>query len=101
MDMFEAPKRAAQSPFWALFTLTLALIIWFSFQLSQIMIERESQLAAYNMQEPDVQTASKLRNSLDALATGAYRLAAKGNVNAKQLIDSLGKRGILIHPPKD
>jgi hypothetical protein len=100
MQMFEAPKPASQNPFWPLLLLTVSLILWFSFQLAQILTERDSQIAAYALQEADVQKASKMRNQLDALATGTYRLASKGNANARQLIEHLGKRGITINPPK-
>jgi hypothetical protein len=100
MDMFEPPKRADQNPFWPILLLTLSLIIWFSFQLAQIFKERDSQIAAYALQEAEVQKASKMRNTLDALAVGTYRLASKGNANARQLIDYLAKRGITILPPK-
>lgn len=98
--MFERPAPPNQNPFWPLLLLTLALLVWFSFQLSQILTEWENQIAAYNSQEAQVQLASKLRNSVDALANGTYRLASKGNDNAKQLIEYLAQRGITINLPR-
>lgn len=100
MNMFERPEPPDQNPFWPLLLLTLSLLLWFSFQLSQILTERENQLAAYNGQEAQVQLAGKLRNSVDALANGTYRLASKGNANARQLIQHLAQRGITINPTK-
>ena len=100
MEMFEAPKRAQNNMFWPVFILTLTLILWFSFQLSHILNEREAQLVAYALQEAEVQTAGKLRNALDGLASGTYRMAIKGNANAKHMMDSLQKRGINIHAPR-
>jgi hypothetical protein len=98
--MFERPEPPNQNPFWPLLLLTLSLLVWFSFQLSQILTERENQIAAYGNQEAQVQLASNLRNSVDALANGTYRLASKGNANAKQLIEYLAQRGVTINPPK-
>lgn len=100
MEMFEKPEPAPANMFWPVFLLTITLVLWFSFQLTHILNEREAQLVVYSLQEAEVQTAGRLRNTLDALASGTYRMAVKGNVNAKQMMETLQRRGINIHAPR-
>jgi hypothetical protein len=88
------------SIFWPLLLLLAALLVWFSFQLVQILRERDNQIAVQNSQEAQIQNANKLRATADALALGTYRLASQGNPNAKFLVDYLAKRGITINPPQ-
>lgn len=86
--------------FGSVFLVTLALLIWFSFQLGELFGEREKLIEATKRQEPLVQNAGKIRNAMDALAVGTYQLSAQGNGNARQLIEHLANRGITINPPK-
>ncbi len=79
---------------------TLALVIWFSFQLFQTIKAHTALDNAYNNQEPQVQTANKIRASLSALASGTKQLANQGNPNAAQIVQALAQRGINISDPK-
>jgi hypothetical protein len=45
-----------------------------------------------------VETATKLRGSLDAVATRTARLAGEGNANARVIVEELRKRGVTINP---
>lgn len=67
--------------FASVFLVTLALLIWFSFQLGELLDEREKLTEATK-------------------AVGTYQLSAQGNGNARQLIEHLANRGITINPPK-
>lgn len=97
MKMFERPKPPNQNPFWPLMFLTLSLLVWFSFRLSQTLTERENLIAIYANQEEQVQHASKLRNTVDALTAGTNRLALIGNADAQQLIEDWAQRGITVN----
>jgi hypothetical protein len=94
------PDNPRYGIFWPLLLLLTALLVWFSFQLTQILKERDNQIAVQNNQETQLQNAGKLRATADALALGTYRLASQGNPNAKFLMDYLAKRGITINPPQ-
>ncbi len=80
--------------------LALALVIWFGFQLFQTLKTREGLISAYDNQEPQVQTANKIRASLSALASSTKQLANQGNPNAAQIVKALAQRGINISDPK-
>jgi hypothetical protein len=90
--------EATYSPFLPLVLLTLAVVAWFGYQTVQLQVERSAQRKALQEQEQVVQSATKMRAQLDALAAETQRLADQGNPNAKLLVDELRKRGITINP---
>lgn len=93
-----SPKPVGASPFIPLLLASIALTGWFSFQTIQLAGERQQLVALHTAQDPQVETANKLRTSLDAMASATAKLADGGNVNAKLLVDELRKRGITINP---
>jgi hypothetical protein len=74
----------------------LALMGWFGFQTWQLVNERQALQTGHAGQQKTVDGSTKLRTSLDALATDTQRLADSGNVNARTLVEELRKRGITI-----
>lgn len=84
------------SPFWPLLLGSLALLGWLGFQTQQLLNERQTLQGGYASQQQTVDSAGKLRASLDALAADTQRMADGGNPNAKLLVDELRKRGITI-----
>lgn len=74
----------------------LALAVWLGQQLWQLAADRESLVAAHAAQQTPVDSATKLRASLDALAADTQRLADAGNANAGALVEELRRRGITI-----
>lgn len=88
-----APRSAALPLALGLLTLvtTLGYQAW---QLDQDRRQLESARA--NLQ-PTLDTAQRLRRSLDLLAADTQRLADGGNGNAKVLVGELKKRGITIN----
>ena len=75
----------------------LAVVAWLGHQAWQLDQERQQlELARSNLQ-PTVDTAKRLRRSLDLLAADTQRLADGGNANARVLVDELRKRGITIN----
>lgn len=77
--------------------LALALVLWLGFQAVQQFGERQQLARADAALAPQEQSATKLRNSLEAIATATARLAAGGNANARSVVDDLRKRGVTIN----
>ena len=75
----------------------LALLGWLGFQAQQQYAERQILQSAYASQQQTVDSAGKLRASLDVLAADTQRLADSGNPNARALVDELKKRGVTIN----
>ncbi len=90
--------RNGASPFLPLLLLSLALLGWFSFQSYQLAGERQQLMALRAGQDAQIEAASKVRASLDTVASATARLAEGGNINARLLVDELRKRGITINP---
>ena len=75
----------------------LALLGWLGFQTWQLYSERQALQTAHASQQQTVDSAAKLRASLDTLAADTQRLADSGNPNARALVDELKKRGVTIN----
>jgi hypothetical protein len=76
----------------------LALLAWLGYQAWQLDQDRRQLEVARGNLQPTVETAQRLRRSLDLLAADTQRLADGGNGNAKVLVEELKKRGITINP---
>ncbi|WP_088281910.1 hypothetical protein [Ideonella sp. A 288] len=92
----QAAAPQAHGPFVPLLLGGLALAGWLGFQAAQLLADREGLLAAHLAQQQTVDSAARLRGSLDALAADTQRMALAGNPSAKLLVDELGKRGVTI-----
>jgi hypothetical protein len=91
-------RPTGTSPFIPMLLGGLALTGWFAFQTVQLAGERQQLIALRAAQDPQVDAATKLRASLDAMASATAKLADGGNMNARLLVDELRKRGITINP---
>lgn len=78
--------------------LAVALVAWLAFQTLQLVRERQLMSVATVSLEPQQQAATKLRASLDAVATSTAKLATDGNANARVIVEELRKRGVTINP---
>lgn len=76
----------------------LTLVIWFGFQTSQLLKERDNLKILGDNQATLYANAQKMRAQMDAIAAGTARLAQAGNPNAQQLVNALRARGITINP---
>ncbi|MEO7362488.1 MAG: hypothetical protein ABI120_19315 [Gemmatimonadaceae bacterium] len=94
-----APERADYSIFVPLLILAGALVAWFAFQTIQLQTERRDLAVMKASQESQVAIATKIRTSLDSLASSTQRLANSGNANAQLIVDELRKRGVTIKTP--
>lgn len=86
------------SAFVPVLLLALAVVGWAGFQTVQLVRERQQLTLLHQSQSAQVDAATKLRASLDTMASATARLADSGNVNAKLLVDELRKRGVTINP---
>lgn len=94
----DASPRQATSVFIPALLLALAVVAWFAFQTMQLWREQQ-QLEVMNASLlPQEQAATKLRASLDEVATSTAKLAAGGNSNARAIVEQLRNRGITINP---
>lgn len=78
--------------------LALALVVWFGFQSTELLRERNNLANLRTNQDVVHQSAQKMRNQLDALAAGTQKLASAGNKNAQTVVNALQQRGITINP---
>ena len=77
--------------------IALAFFFWIGFQTLQLANESRALNAAIQGQEQTLQSATKLCQSLDAIARETRKLADQGNPNAQLLVDELKRRGITIN----
>ncbi|MFT3820006.1 MAG: hypothetical protein QM750_20735 [Rubrivivax sp.] len=87
----------ARTAFWPLLISLLALLAYFGAQLIDAFNARDTLQKLHAGQQQTVDSAAKLRASLDALAADTQRLADAGNGNAALLVDELRKRGVTIN----
>ena len=75
-----------------------SMLAWALFQGWVLWGERANleQMAAAQQQQMDA--SGKVRQQLDAVASGMQRLATAGNANASLVVDELRKRGVTITP---
>ena len=83
----------------SLLLITIALVIWFSFQTVQLFDERQNLKTMYDNQAQIIAKAGKMRGQLDAIAAGTQQLADQGNTNAQTIVQQLAKSGISIKQP--
>ena len=87
-------------PFAPLLIGLLTLALWFGFQTTQLLKERESLATLRTNQTTIYGNAQKMRAQLDAIAAEVAKLAQAGNPNATQLVNALKAKGITIDPNK-
>lgn len=78
----------------------VTLTLWFGFQTTQLIKERENLANMRNNQATVYGNAQKMRARLDAIAAETARLAQAGNPHAAQIVSALKARGINIDPTK-
>jgi hypothetical protein len=91
-ETVSAPDREMISPRWSnlLFAITLAsLLIYFSFQTLQLMVQRSELSAVKSSQESALQAAQKVEEQFKAVMTKLDELAKQGHAGAKMVLDSL------------
>ena len=74
------------------------LLLWFGFQTSQLIKERENLATLRTNQNPIHANAQKMRAQLEAIAADTARLAQAGHPHAAQVVNALRARGITINP---
>ena len=92
----EHPLRSAFVP---MLLIALSVAAWFGFQTLQLVREQQQLEAAKVSLDPQELAATKLRASLDQVATATAKLAAEGNVNARLIVEQLRGRGVTINSP--
>ena len=78
--------------------LAMALAVSLATMTVEAALERRQLNTALESLDAQEQAAKKLRAALDTLATASSQLAARGNPNAQEVIESLKKRGVSISP---
>ena len=92
----ESPRRGAFVP---LLLISLAFLAWSAFQTVMLVREYDAFLKVRANQEPQMQAATKLRQTLQGLARDTSKLAEDGNAGARLVIDHLRKRGVTFNTP--
>lgn len=89
---------AQRSAFVPTLLMALAIVGWLAFQGVQLVRERLQLSELQTSLGAQAETATKLRASLDTVATATAKLAADGNENARVIVEELRKRGVTINP---
>ena len=74
----------------------VSVLIWFTFQTLQLVVERSNLTAVKANFESAVQESQKMQSQLQALVSKTLELANQGNPAAKAAVLELEKRGIPI-----
>lgn len=102
MELFKKTPSLGQDQGYGIFLpmlfALLTLVVWFGFQTSQLLKEREDLKTLSTNQEAIYANAQKMRVQLDALAAGTARLAQNGNASAQKVVGALKAQGISINP---
>ena len=77
----------------------VSFVVYLGFQTSQLLQQRALIATAHGNQDTPIAEANKVRHQLDGIASKTAALAARGNANAKLVIDDLSRQGIRISPP--
>lgn len=94
----DAAAHSTRSVFLPALLLALAVVAWLAFQTMQLFREQQQIELMKTSLQPQEQAATKLRASLDEVATATAKLAAAGNANARTIVEQLRSRGITINP---
>ena len=93
------PAAAApRSAFVPTLLMALAIVGWLAFQGVQLVRERLQLSELQTNLGAQAEAATKLRTSLDTVATATAKLAADGNESARIIVEELRKRGVTINP---
>jgi hypothetical protein len=90
-------ENSSKNAFIPLLVLTLTVAVWFTFQTIELYREHGRLQVAKQGQEETMGKAQKMRDQLDAIASGTQKLADKGNTNAQSVVSALKARGISIN----
>lgn len=76
-----------------------SMLAWALFQGWVLLGEQRNLAQITAGQQQQVEASTKVRQQLDAVASGMQRLAAAGNPNASLVVEELRKRGVTITLP--
>lgn len=93
-----APQPTRGNVFVPMLLLALAIVGWLAFQGAQLLRERQQLIELQTGLATQADAATKLRASLDAVATATAKLASEGNDSAHVIVEELRKRGVTINP---
>ena len=79
---------------------TLAFFLMLGIQLVQLISDRVALINLRTTQEPNVQQSLKVRQQLDAVASGIARLADSGDPSARAIVEDLRRQGITVRNPQ-
>ncbi len=74
----------------------IALLVWFTFQTIQLVIERDNLSTLNTNLDGAVQESQKMQSQLHSLITKTAELANEGNAGARAAVEELEKKGIPI-----
>ena len=81
---------------WPLLLMMVSVLIWFTFQTLQLVVERSNLTAVKANFESAMQESQKMQSQLQSLVSKTLELANQGNPAAKAAVLELEKRGIPI-----
>lgn len=96
------PVIAAKSPLTIPFNITLvALLLFFGFQMLQLIIERGNLGTVKSNQDAALQEAQKIQEQFKTLVGKTNQLADQGHAGARMVMEGLQRQGLGAPPPPD
>ena len=80
--------------------IAISFFVLMAFETGYTIHDRDALKEQQRLQEPAVQEAIKLRQTLDGLAARTAQLAADGDESAKAIVDQMKRQGITLSAPK-
>jgi hypothetical protein len=93
-----APEHMSSDPWKAVALLTVAFVVWLSFQTVQQFRERSALQTVRTAQEAALERAQRVRGQFDTITKKTLELAQQGNAGAALIVEELARRGVTITP---
>ena len=93
-----APEHMSSDPWKAVALLTVAFVVWLSFQTVQQFRERSTLQTVRTAQEAAIERAQRVRAQFDTITKKTLELAQQGSAGAALIVDELARRGVTITP---
>jgi hypothetical protein len=95
------PGAPASAEWWLpVLIVVVSFFALMAFETGYAIHDRDGLAEQTRLQEPAVQEAIKLRQTLEGLASKTAQLAADGDEGAKAVVDQMKREGITLAAPK-
>jgi hypothetical protein len=91
-------EQTHSDPWKAVALLTVALVVWLSFQTVQQFRERSALQTVRTAQDAALERAQRVRGQFETITKKTLELAQQGSAGAALIVEELARRGVTITP---